>query len=191
MSLEGTESKENVKRNLQYNIGGRTIIIALVSLMLLLTVVFSACTTSSGPPSTPPVSPEEGNIRTVNAYEARFLVEKFEGDEDFTILDIRRIDESAEPFLEGAVVYIYHSEEFIEELDSLDKEQNYLVYGSKTIPAGNIQQLFRFLDFKKVYFLNDGVAAWRTAGYPVVYPGSGGNVSPENPLDNESGSGFA
>ena len=182
---------ENVKPDVSLNERGRAIPIALVSLVLLLAVVFSACMTATAPPSTPPTSPGAASIRTVNAYEARFLVEKFGDDEEFAILDIRRLDESSEPYLEGADVYIYQSEEFIDALDSLDKERNYLVYASRTISGENIRQLFRFLGFKKVYFLNDGTAAWRSAGYPVIFPGSGGNITPGIIPVNASNSGFA
>ncbi|MDT8356948.1 MAG: rhodanese-like domain-containing protein [Methanomicrobiaceae archaeon] len=176
-----------MKLNVTLNNRSRAIPTALVSLVLLLAVVFSACMTSTSP-SAPPTSPGATSIRTVNVYEAHFLVEKFGDDEDFAILDIRRVDESAEPYIQGAVLYIYQSEEFIEAFDSLDKEGNYLVYTSKTISGENIRQLFRFLGFKKIFFLNDGVAAWRSAGYPVVYPGFEANITPGNLSVNISNS---
>lgn len=112
----------------------------------------------------------EGAIRGVTVPEAVFLIEKYQGDDTFVILDVRRPDEYAGGAIGGAVNLDYSDPDFPEQAGLLDRERTYLVYCRSGGRSGSASRILETLGFVRVYDLEGGIEAWQAAGYPVVIP---------------------
>ena len=81
-------------------------------------------------------------------------------DEDAVILDVRTEQEVEEGYMPGAkVIDIYKGQEFLDEIDELDKEKNYYIY----CRSGNrSRQACAIMDQKgfNTYNLIDGFSKW-------------------------------
>ena len=87
--------------------------------------------------------------------------EKIAKDEDAVILDVRTEQEVEEGYIPGAkVIDIYKGQEFIDEIDKLDRDKNYYVYcrsGNRSRQACTIMDQ---KDFKNTYNLIGGFSQW-------------------------------
>ena len=87
--------------------------------------------------------------------------EKIANDEDAVILDVRTEQEVEEGYIPGAkVIDIYKGQEFIDEIDSLDRDKNYYVYcrsGNRSRQACTIMDQ---KGFNQTYNLIDGFSKW-------------------------------
>lgn len=85
------------------------------------------------------------------------------------LLDVRTVEEYAEGHLEGAQQYDYYeTESFKSMLNGLDKSKTYLIYCRSGSRSGNAMDMMKGLGFTKVYNLDGGILAWRSAGLPVI-----------------------
>lgn len=86
---------------------------------------------------------------------------KIANDEDAVILDVRTEQEVEEGFIPGAkVIDIYKGQEFLDEIDSLEKDKNYYVYcrsGNRSRQACTIMDQ---KGFKNTYNLLEGFSKW-------------------------------
>lgn len=86
---------------------------------------------------------------------------KIANDEDAVILDVRTEQEVEEGYIPGAkVIDIYKGQEFLDEIDSLEKEKNYYVYcrsGNRSRQACTIMDQ---KGFKNTYNLLEGFSKW-------------------------------
>ena len=87
---------------------------------------------------------------------------------DFTLIDIRTPEEYLSGHIEGAVNINYHDEEFVDNLDKLDKNKTYLIYcrtGRRTADTFNVMKK---LKFKKVYRIQGEIVRWKAEGLPLI-----------------------
>jgi len=87
---------------------------------------------------------------------------------NFTLIDIRTPEEYLSGHIEGAVNINYHDEEFVENLDKLDKNKTYLIYcrtGRRTADTFNVMKK---LKFKKVYRIQGEIVRWKAEGLPII-----------------------
>jgi len=88
--------------------------------------------------------------------------EQLANDDNAVILDVRTDAEVAEGIIPNAIhIDIYKGQEFINEVDALDKSKNYYVYcrsGNRSGQACNI--MVEELGFKNAYNLEGGMLAW-------------------------------
>ena len=87
--------------------------------------------------------------------------EKIANDKDAVILDVRTEQEVEEGYIPGAkVIDIYKGQQFLDEIEDLDKNKNYYVY----CRSGNrSRQACIIMDqkgFKDTYNLVDGFSKW-------------------------------
>ncbi len=86
---------------------------------------------------------------------------KIANDEDAVILDVRTEQEVEEGYIPGAkVIDIYKGQEFLDEIDSLEKDKNYYVYcrsGNRSRQACTIMDQ---KGFKNTYNLLEGFSKW-------------------------------
>ncbi|WP_324720551.1 rhodanese-like domain-containing protein [Salinimicrobium sp. HB62] len=86
---------------------------------------------------------------------------KIANDEDAVILDVRTEQEVEEGYIPGAkVIDIYKGQEFLDEIDNLDKSKNYYIYcrsGNRSRQACTIMDQ---KGFNNTYNLIDGFSKW-------------------------------
>jgi rhodanese-related sulfurtransferase len=87
--------------------------------------------------------------------------EKIANDKDAVILDVRTEQEVEEGYIPGAkVIDIYKGQQFLDEIEDLDKNKNYYVYcrsGNRSRQACTIMDQ---KGFKDTYNLIDGFSKW-------------------------------
>jgi rhodanese-related sulfurtransferase len=97
-------------------------------------------------------------MKALNQEEWR---EKIAADENAVILDVRTEQEVEEGYIPNAKnIDIYKAQEFLDELDSMDKSKNYYVYcrtGSRSAQACTIMDQ---KGFNETYNLLGGFSQW-------------------------------
>ena len=111
---------------------------------------------------------QDQNITALSAREAFKLIETRTGDSDFIILDIRTPGEYQSGHLEDATMIDYYSKSFVDEIGRLDKEKSYLVYCRSGNRSARSLDLFKKLQFQKIYHLSSGINGWISEGLPLV-----------------------
>ena len=109
---------------------------------------------------------EEGIL----AQEAFSLIENNKNNADFIIIDLRFPQDFEKEHIEGAINLDITSETFRDELDKLDRDKTYLIYGYCTCGGvgWNTLRTMEELGFKKVCNMWDGIEQWREEGLPTV-----------------------
>jgi len=86
---------------------------------------------------------------------------QLESDENTFILDVRTPEEVEEGYIPGATnIDIYLGQEFVEELEKLDKSKNYYVYCRSGQRSGQACAIMNKLGFKNAYNLEGGFMNW-------------------------------
>ena len=87
--------------------------------------------------------------------------EKLEQDDKAVVLDVRTEEEMEEGYLPGAkLIDIYKGQEFIEEIEKLDKNKNYYIYCRSGQRSAQACQLMDQLGFGTTYNLLGGIIEW-------------------------------
>lgn len=82
-------------------------------------------------------------------------------DEQAVILDVRTPEEVEEGYIPGAIhLDIYRGQEFLDELEKLDKDKNYYVYCRSGNRSGQACALMQNAGFQKCYNLTGGFMEW-------------------------------
>ncbi len=88
--------------------------------------------------------------------------------ENAIVLDVRTEDECAEGVIPNAIIIdIYKGQDFIEELDILDKTKNYYVYCKSGGRSAQACAVMNQLGFENTYNLIGGFTNWTG---DVVFP---------------------
>ncbi|UZO79284.1 rhodanese-like domain-containing protein [Aquimarina sp. ERC-38] len=88
-------------------------------------------------------------------------VEMIENDKDAVILDVRTDDEVAEGYIPGMINYDIHGgQEFMDQLNTLDKSKNYYVYCRSGARSGQACQIMDQNGFANAYNLIGGFMNW-------------------------------
>ncbi len=81
--------------------------------------------------------------------------------EKSVIIDVRTDDEFSTGYIGGAVnIDFYMRNEFISEIDKLDKSKSYFIYCKSGGRSGQTCELMKQKGFKKVYNLEGGILGW-------------------------------
>ena len=107
-------------------------------------------------------------ILTVSAKEAADLIDKHKGDSNFAILDIRTPGEFQSGHLQSAILIDFYSQTFVDRLRQLDKGKKFLIYCRTGNRSARSLEIFRKLQFQKVYHMANGISTWNSEGFPVV-----------------------
>ena len=106
-------------------------------------------------------------VKDISVIEAYSLIQKNKDSEDFVIIDVRTPEEFANEHIENAINLDYYSEDFRDELDTLDKERTYLIYCRSGKRSGNALKIMKELGLKKVFNMLGGIIQWKAEGYPL------------------------
>ncbi|MHB8297412.1 MAG: rhodanese-like domain-containing protein [Dermatophilaceae bacterium] len=97
------------------------------------------------------------------AYE---LLSTHAQDPSFVALDVRTPAEYSTGHLPGAVNTDFDAPNFRKQLEALDKDKSYFVYGQSGNRSSKATELMHSLGFKHVYDIQGGITAWQGAGLP-------------------------
>jgi rhodanese-related sulfurtransferase len=100
-----------------------------------------------------------------DAYE---MIQKNKENPDFVLVDIRTPEEFLSGHIEGAVNINYHDNDFVEQLDKLDKNKTYLIYCRTGRRSSDTINVMRRLKFREVYRILGDIVRWKAEGLPVV-----------------------
>lgn len=82
-------------------------------------------------------------------------------DENAVVLDVRTDNEVANGVIPNAIhIDIYRGDEFIEELEKLDKNKNYYVYCRSGKRSANACNIMEEMNFENAYNLEGGILDW-------------------------------
>ncbi|NRD20654.1 rhodanese-like domain-containing protein [Winogradskyella eckloniae] len=88
-------------------------------------------------------------------------VKQLEADNNAVILDVRTEAEINDGFIPNAIkIDIYKGQEFIDELEALDKSKNYYVYCRSGARSGQACGIMDQLGFENAYNLEGGFMEW-------------------------------
>lgn len=91
-----------------------------------------------------------------------------ESGDELIILDIRTPDEFAAGHIAGSVMIDFYSPDFKAQLDTLDKDAEYLVYCRSGNRSSQAMPMFKDLGFLNVAELEGGIINWAEAGLPLT-----------------------
>ncbi|NKI33408.1 rhodanese-like domain-containing protein [Croceivirga thetidis] len=87
--------------------------------------------------------------------------EQLQADDNAFILDVRTPEEVEEGYIENSTnIDIYLGQEFLDELEKLDKSKNYYVYCRSGNRSGQACALMNHAGFENTYNLEGGFMNW-------------------------------
>ena len=87
--------------------------------------------------------------------------EQLENDSDAVILDVRTAEEMEEGYIPNAIhIDIYLGQEFLDEIDKLDKSKNYYVYCRSGNRSRQACALLKNTGISNAYNLEGGIIEW-------------------------------
>lgn len=87
---------------------------------------------------------------------------------EYKLIDVRTADEYNQGHLSNAFqIDFYQAQEFNKYLDSLDKNEKYLLYCRSGNRSGQALNIMKQKGFVNVSDLSGGISAWSAAGFPI------------------------
>lgn len=108
------------------------------------------------------------DIHQLSAMEARALIENNTGKPEFVIMDVRTLKEFKQGHIAGAFLLDYHSPDFIQGLQRLDKSKTYLIYCRTGNRSGRALKIIKEMNFSTIYHMKHGITEWRAKRLPIV-----------------------
>lgn len=88
-------------------------------------------------------------------------VSQLKNDDNAIILDVRTDNEVEDGIIPNAIhIDIYKGQEFIDEIEALDKSKNYYIYCRSGNRSGKACQIMEQLGFENTYNLLGGMLEW-------------------------------
>ena len=144
------------------------------SFITLFSLLFMFCFVVTGiaqPANTPPTQTSAGKttvIKKLSPKEAYDLVQSKKNTTNFVVLDVRTPEEFESGHVEGAININYNSENFVEELNKLDKTKSYLVYCRTGRRSSDTVSVMTKQGFGELYRIDGDISKWKSENFPVV-----------------------
>ena len=88
-------------------------------------------------------------------------VSKLEADENAVILDVRTEAEVSEGIIANAInIDIHKGQDFINQIEALDKNKNYYVYCRSGMRSAKACEIMNQLGFENAFNLTGGIIEW-------------------------------
>jgi rhodanese-related sulfurtransferase len=129
-----------------------------IAALLILLIGASAC----------PSSAEAAAMQTISPRQFKALLDRYQGDPDVVLLDVRTPKEFESGHIQGALLLDYYSTDYVERLKALDKAKTYLIYCRSGNRSGKSLAIFEKLGFQRAYHMDSGVIGWSREKYPLV-----------------------
>ena len=103
-------------------------------------------------------------------FSEHLYLDQFEAlakDKAHVIIDVRTAEEFANGRIKGAKLMPSNSPTFIEQLEFLDKNKVYLLYGGVGLRSTKAMEQMRLSGFKRLALLRRGINAWKEAGKAI------------------------
>lgn len=113
------------------------------------------------------VCPFSQIIGDITPLEAFNVIQTNQDDPHLVIIDVRTPAEYATGHIENAINIDYYSPDFATRLDSLERNEAYLIYCGIGGRSASARDMMAGLNFKQVYNMTGGILEWQTAGLPV------------------------
>ena len=111
---------------------------------------------------------KEDNIKNITPSEAYTLLQENKDNPNFHLLDVRTLEEFSEEHIEGAINIDYYQDSFREDIDSLEKENTYLIYCGSGKRGGMALDIMKELEFKEAYNIEGGLGNCQEEGFEIV-----------------------
>lgn len=128
----------------------------LSGLILVLAVLVTACSSGS----------DTATIELVAPEQAAQVIE--DAPSGLVVLDIRTPEEFNEARLDGAINIDYYETNFADQLDTLDKNDPYVMYCRSGNRSSDAVKTMKDLGFTEVYEIDGGIVNWYESGFPIV-----------------------
>jgi rhodanese-related sulfurtransferase len=146
----------------------RTARVLQLALVGVLAVALAGCGGSSKDGAAPATTGGETAAVTLVAPEQ---AQKLIGAGGVTLLDVRTPEEFAAGHIAGAENVDFYASDFADRLDALDHGAGYVVYCHSGNRSGQATALMAEKGFTDVTDVDGGIAAWESAGLPIVTGG--------------------
>lgn len=93
-------------------------------------------------------------VTTLNAPQVKELLNS--SSNDIIVIDVRTPEEAAKGMLPNALLIDVENENFIEEVNKLDKNKKYLLYCKSGMRSGEAASLMKDLGFKSLIISTEG-----------------------------------
>jgi rhodanese-related sulfurtransferase len=113
-------------------------------------------------------SADKAAIQSISPREFQALLDRYQGDPDVVLLDVRTPKEFQDGHIDGAILLDYYSSDYVERLKALDREKTYLIYCRSGNRSGKSLAIFEKLGFRRAYHMDTGVIGWSREKYPLV-----------------------
>ena len=107
-------------------------------------------------------------IEKVIPSEAISLIQEKQSNPDFIVVDVQPLEEYERRHIDNAINVPIDSEAFLNELDRLDKNKAYLIYGQCGLRSVSASMHMAELNFEEVYWISGGMNRWGREGFPTV-----------------------
>ena len=134
--------------------------LALACGILLSSIASQPCRADDAPKP----AQAENHVTHVDAEGAAKLVDA----KTVKVIDVRTPAEFQEGHINGAVNIDFNGKDFAAQVGKLDKDQAYLVHCASGGRSTKALPTFEQLGFTKIYHLDHGLKAWKSAGQPVT-----------------------
>ena len=89
-------------------------------------------------------------------------LENIKSDENAVIIDVRTEEEYSQGYIPNTILIdIFKGQEFIDEIEALDKTKNYYVYCRSGARSAQACAIMNQLGFKNAFNLQGGIMEWR------------------------------
>lgn len=127
----------------------------LAGLALVVLLLVSACSSGS----------DTATIELVSPAEAAQVID--DDPAGLVVLDIRTPEEFNEMRLGGSLNVDFYAADFSEQLDTLDKDDPYVMYCRSGNRSSEAIKTMKELGFVEVYEIDGGIVNWYDSGFPV------------------------
>ena len=127
----------------------------LAGLALVVLLLVSACSSGS----------DTASIELVSPAEAAQVID--DDPAGLVVLDIRTPEEFNEVRLAGSLNVDFYDADFADQLDTLDKNDPYVMYCRSGNRSSEAIKTMKELGFVEVYEIDGGIVNWYDSGFPV------------------------
>ena len=113
-------------------------------------------------------SADHAAMQTLSPREFKALLDRYQGDPDVVLLDVRTAKEFAGGHIEGALLIDYYSSDYVKRIQALDRQKTYFIYCRSGNRSGKSLVIFERLGFRRAYHMDAGVIGWSREKYPLV-----------------------
>jgi phage shock protein E len=120
---------------------------------------------------------QSNTYKTITALQADTLIKDHAVPDEMILLDVRTSGEYINERIEKSKNLDVNASWFNDSLDQLDKNRIYFVYCSSGSRSAVAFSRMQARNFRVVYNLQGGLAAWKAAGFPTI-KGSASGIDP-------------